>query len=1177
MSRDAGKGSSLTAVGLGLLAMLGWFRSTAPSAVAPAVPAAGASAAASSPASSAAAVTPPSASGQPPGEPAPWRQTLRPYEEFFGLPGDPGLDRASAIARVRQMLPERSAGADTEWLPWQLQFMVALVPDPLDSQLPAAFDQAIDAIGQGLAYSNSGRSAYLQDRSWIPWNDDAAVKDRAYRVSPGLLLFRRFRPGQDGRQERQLMGVFLVGETPKTGIHQVAFLTALQLIRELSAQDAPLPVKVLGPTYSGSAVSLRTALLNWLGRPQAAPAAAAASRFLIVSGSARAPCLEDLLLLGTPPAVTFYRAVVPLDVLLPTALENLHDGMGWDLRKLVLITELDTAFGQSVRAGSTAANGKQPQPARSVALQAGCQPSPIPARRVLHFPSHILAIRSARAAAGLDKAPPDPNQIGSQPTPVDLPLNLAPGPAGADLVPDFSALTAPATEIAIAGLISAMARDDVRYVGILATDVSDTLFLADRIRSQARNVTLFALEGDQLFLHPQVHSAVNGMTVLSSSPLLISGRLSQEGGGGGRRGQPPWQLASTFGNGIFEAAAELVSDRSLADVAVPDVGPIWISVVGNDAIWPLWGRMSGKDSGQDTSAAGAKDQPEQVLSFASLVRLETGTDGGNKAGDRLAAGTGGATADLDLLLFAIVMCFGAWMLHQAALLPVPPRAADAERGTRSLLAAGVAVLVLAGAVLVALGLPPQWKWNGSYLEPAVWALQQRLSFVGLILVYLVLVLALVSAVAVRRSRRGARPRLRRWGAAVVTLLAGLAVVPLLAWAICGRWMLCDVAFDQRVRAFASGLSPLISLFWLVSALYLWALLELKRRRLTAWQRIDWPLAEVFEPALRGSSRLLGTIRWLLAVTVAASWWRRLALAGIVVASLSVVWHPMQPAAERPEFGRLMLALWTLPVVLSAISCYRFVRVWQTLRKLLVRIASTPLASRLAMLSEALRWKPMQALTWPIPPFDTLILSLVRLKELRRAGTVTLTDAELRDVDRFLGLAFKAEAREKARAEIINRERLEHLIAVVSRQLALRRDQPGVEDFFAIRVAAYLRYVFAQLRGSLMSALGPAVLVLLAVAAYTFEPKGLVSLGFLVLVLAEIVLAVAILVAMNRDTVLSLIAGNSPGEVTWNWHFMSSLLTFGVLPLLALIGTQVPAAGQLLNGWLKPLLHLAGVG
>jgi hypothetical protein len=61
--------------------------------------------------------------------------------------------------------------------------------------------------------------------------------------------------------------------------------------------------------------------------------------------------------------------------------------------------------------------------------------------------------------------------------------------------------------------------------------------------------------------------------------------------------------------------------------------------------------------------------------------------------------------------------------------------------------------------------------------------------------------------------------------------------------------------------------------------------------------------------------------------------------------------------------------------------------------------------------------------------------------------------------------------------------------------------------------------------------------------------------------------------MNRDTVLSLIAGNRPSEVTFDWHFVSSLLTFGVVPLLGLIGTQVPAAGELLSMPLPPYLRL----
>ncbi len=59
---------------------------------------------------------------------------------------------------------------------------------------------------------------------------------------------------------------------------------------------------------------------------------------------------------------------------------------------------------------------------------------------------------------------------------------------------------------------------------------------------------------------------------------------------------------------------------------------------------------------------------------------------------------------------------------------------------------------------------------------------------------------------------------------------------------------------------------------------------------------------------------------------------------------------------------------------------------------------------------------------------------------------------------------------------------------------------------------------------------------------------------------------------SRPSLSVLVVG-----VLADWHFVSSLLTFGLVPLLGLIGTQVPAAGQLLNGWLKPLMRLAGVG
>lgn len=1164
-------------------------------------------------------------SGEAAARPA-WCEPLRLYDEFLGLPPVADLDRQAAIQRLLAAIkaaikPVATTGGAPPAQGYQLQFLIALVPDPLDSQVPVAFDQAIDAIQQGFAYSNRTRASYLQDRSWIPWNDPQAIKEESYRTAPGLLLFRRF-GWQAGFATRvpQLMGVFLVGETPKTGIHKAAFAEALRLIGELSGGAIQGPLRILGPTYSGSAVSLQIALRNWLAEhPDAAQA-----RFEIVTGSATAPCLEKTLHRAGPQAVAFYRAVVPLDVLLETAFDELHRRLGWDPHRALLITELDTAFGQSIRQRDTspgeairkhdarkhdAASGAgTPQgdtsPGAAAEGSEGCQAVPMrEGVAVVSFPSHISAIRTARAAAGLDKPQTDPSQIAiaAQPARSDLQLELADRRLGPDLVPDFSPLTAPDNELAIASLVDAIARDGVRYVGVVATDIRDTLFLADRLRRLARNVTLFGLDADQLFLHPQVHAALNGMTVISSSPVFTTGK--SWGKGAAAHGDSPWHFTSSFENGIYQATVELLHDAKDANLdpfAHNDTGPVWISVVGNDALWPVSGVTAAPGPGQS-----AVDEPERVVAFEEMVRSEQEEPA--DLARPLAAASSDAKADLELLCFAVALCAGGWWLYKAALLPAPPSGARAERGTRSLLAAGLAVLALAAAVLLVIG--GLALWNRLYGSPLDLGLEWRqgVSCLALLVAYLLLAGAVGAALIARRAAGGApggvagavdgeraaageatgwrrllpaAGTVTRWRfllPAAGTLLAGAAAPPLLAWLICRRWLLCGVDFDQRVRAFASGLSPLVSLAWLVGGVFLWALLELKRRRLTAWQQIDWPVQDAFEPAFTGCSRLLGMIRWLLAAGGASTWWRWLALAVLVVAPLCLVWHPMQPATEPRELGRLMLALWTLPAVLSMVSCYRFVRVWQTLRKLLVRIESTPIAARLGQLSGELHWKPMQAFSWPIPPFETLILSLVKIKQLAKRRLLTLTDAQREGLDRVLGLAFDADTRGDATEEISSREELATFIADVSGQLALLRGNKRVEDFFAIRVAAYLRYVFAQLRNSLMSALGPALLVLVAASAYTFEPKGAVSLGLLALVAAEIVVAISVFVAMNRDTVLSLIAGNRPGEVTFDWQFVSSLFTFGVVPLLGLIGTQVPAAGQLLNGWLKPLMRLAGVG
>ena len=180
-----------------------------------------------------------------------WSKPLRLYGEFFGRESSADPQDTDLRHAVGELVPSEHGGYD-------LDFMVALVPDPIESEMPAAFDQALEGIQRGFA-----QSFFLFDRRWLPWRlaGAPAAKDRLHRSTPGLLLFRRdgvlagSRNSQLGYDQgcrsaaasqqvggpqppaaakRCLVGVFLVGETPKRGIHQAAFVEALRVIQALS-------------------------------------------------------------------------------------------------------------------------------------------------------------------------------------------------------------------------------------------------------------------------------------------------------------------------------------------------------------------------------------------------------------------------------------------------------------------------------------------------------------------------------------------------------------------------------------------------------------------------------------------------------------------------------------------------------------------------------------------------------------------------------------------------------------------------------------------------------------------------------------------------------------------------------------------------------------------------------
>jgi hypothetical protein len=212
----------------------------------------------------------------------------------------------------------------------------------------------------------------------------------------------------------------------------------------------------------------------------------------------------------------------------------------------------------------------------------------------------------------------------------------------------------------------------------------------------------------------------------------------------------------------------------------------------------------------------------------------------------------------------------------------------------------------------------------------------------------------------------------------------------------------------------------------------------------------------------------------------------------------------------------------------------------------------------------------------MPPFRTLVLSAHKLRQLVEAGRLKV-DQYPDSLDVPLKAMFEGEREGGSVAEIENRNRLSRIFAQACLDLRTQVDQPDVRQFLALRVTAYLRYIFAHMRNSLIGALTSWLLVLLGVTAYVFEPKHFVSLaGWLALGMAVTVI-VWVFLQMDRNPTLSRVGGTTPGQVTFDRVFLTKLLTYIGIPVLGLIATQFPQVGRMLGQVVGQLLRIGGGG
>lgn len=1047
-----------------------------------------------------------------------WCEPLRILREFHGLapvstlsvqksPAQTSGEDPARDGSLRE-IKERASGYPT-------RFLLALVPDPIESQVPLNFDSALDAIQKGFAQGD-----YLFDRFWLPWMGEEAKKDRLYRTAPGIILFRRHNP-----EDRQLAVVFLIGESPKSGIHKQAFRQAMEIASRLS--DSPdSRIDILGPSFSGSVDSLVVALEDW--RKQYA-----GTRFRIVSGTATAAGLEEKLAGLSDPG--FCRTVVPDGLLQKKAFGFLRESMRWDFRRAAFLTESDTGYGSG---------------------------SADVARRIVQvkFPSGLADLRNAWKRQEEDQKT-GKRDIQVADTRISmgreaLDLSLQDRDKALDTVPRFSPLSTLARDQELAMLLETISRDDIRYIGVLATDLKDRLFIMEKVRRFSPDTILFTFDNDILLSHVEYSDVMDGVLVISSSPLFTEGASwlprSSSGDAWERR-----QFLGEFQQGTFNAVLHLLGAR----VSTPQV---WVSAVGNGSIWPV-ARLPLK-SREERAFLCHDAGPPQPLALSEVQ--------GGLAGK----------ANLQVIFFAVALCLVSWGLRRAGLLAETDSDGSVvwRPVTRPLLVMGAAILALSAAVLLVVASIPEWAWYHS----DDWELS---SWKGLRIGFLLALAGFYIYLCLQMVRRPVAQG--RFSLLKVTLWAlGIALAPLLLiWLLYVLWMPNgEIAFFQlRARAYSSGLSPIVSLTLIGAAVLVWIVCEIRRRWLTERQGVTDCAMDTLcssERSIQGCRSRLDRIQRLLAQIFPRGqrpgehpW---LLPMSVFLPLVLVLWGTVQPIADTRNYGRIFLVFVVVTASLAALSFYRFVRVWWNLRGILMRLdhLSPRLAKTFEALAPELDWKPMRSFGFRIPPFRMLILSAEKLKALLEVRPLTWVSAS--DLDRLMRQVFDSEGRDMRDSEVRRRQELEHLFSRACGELAYSHGAmrlPAVREFLAVRIAVYLRYVFAHLRNCLMGTMGTGLLLLLAVSSYKFEPKQFLSFVVWAGLAVAALLTLWIFLQMDRSPTLSRIGGTTVGQVTLDRTFVANVFLYGAVPVLGVIATQFPEVGQVLGQIVDPLLRVVGGG
>jgi len=127
-----------------------------------------------------------------------------------------------------------------------------------------------------------------------------------------------------------------------------------------------------------------------------------------------------------------------------------------------------------------------------------------------------------------------------------------------------------------------------------------------------------------------------------------------------------------------------------------------------------------------------------------------------------------------------------------------------------------------------------------------------------------------------------------------------------------------------------------------------------------------------------------------------------------------------------------------------------------------------------------------------------------------------------------------------------------------------------DTFVALHYSQFLLYGVRQIQNLLWFPCIGFVLLMFAMNSHSFQAPHLIGRFLLIVAVAIAWILGKCMVEMERDPILSRIAGTKPGELSATFYL--KLARYGALPVLGLLAWQFPWISNFLSSWIEPALE-----